>query len=118
MVLMGHVTLKIDMSEEFDIILATIKSGYCFGVSSLVYGAKASSTAICQEPCELITLPVDKLTHLFQEDPALGYQFMYRLAIVFQKIMDNRSQMIMKTLDLHPELSNTLENVEYLSPIV
>ncbi|MFW6055660.1 MAG: Crp/Fnr family transcriptional regulator, partial [Thermodesulfobacteriota bacterium] len=74
MVLMGQVALEIELSPELNVILSTIHPGYSFGVSSLVSGARAGSTATCQEPCELIALPVDRLAVLFREDPGLGYQ--------------------------------------------
>ncbi|MCF8106114.1 MAG: cyclic nucleotide-binding domain-containing protein [Desulfohalobiaceae bacterium] len=118
MVLMGQVALEIELSPELNVILSTIHPGYSFGVSSLVSGARAGSTAICQEPCELITLPVDRLAVLFQEDPDLGYQFMLRLARIFQKIMVNRTQMIMKTLDQHPEFQEDLGDLRHLAPVL
>lgn len=117
MVLMGEVALEVELSRTLNVILATIHPGYSFGVSSLVSGAKASSTAICKEPCELVTLPVDGISNLFQEDPNLGYQFMLRLARIFQKIMANRTQMIMKTLDQYPGFLEDFGDLEHLAPV-
>ena len=118
LVLMGQVALEIELSPELNVILSTIHPGYTFGVSSLVSGARASSSAICQEPCEVISLPVERLNVLFQEDPSLGYHFMHRLARIFQKIMASRTQMIMKTLDQHPVFQEDLGDLRHLAPVL
>ena len=117
MVLMGQVALQVELLPELTVILTSVNSGYAFGVSSLVSGARAASTAVCQEPCELITLPVDTLTRMFEKDSRLGFEFMYRLARLFQQIMANRTRMIMRALDQHPEAMERLGDLEHLAPV-
>ncbi len=118
MVLMGQVALQVELQPELTVILTSVNSGYAFGVSSLVSGARAASTAICKETCELITLPVDKLTRMFEEDKRLGFEFMYRLAKLFQQIMANRTRMIMRALDQHPEAMDRLGDLGHLAPVL
>ncbi len=117
MLIMGQVALKVALSDDVDIILDTIQSGSSFGIASLVPGTNASSTAVCQEPCEIITLSARKMTELFNENNDLGYQVMLRLALRYKRIMENRANMIMKTLDNNPEFKHKIADIETLTPI-
>ena len=118
MVLMGQVALQVELMPELTVILTSVNSGYAFGVSSLVSGARASSTAVCKETSELISLPVDQLTMMFEEDKRLGFEFMHRLAKLFQQIMANRTGMIMRALDKHPEAMERMGDLEHLAPVL
>ncbi len=42
---------------------------------------------------------------------------MRRLAIQYKRTMDKRTQMIMKTLDKHPEYKNKIIDLDKLTPI-
>ena len=117
MLIMGQVAHKVSLSPDVNIILDTIQSGSSFGVASLVPGTNASSTAVCQEPCEVITLSSKKMTQLFEKHNELGYKVMLRLALHYKKILDNRTNMIMKTLDTNPELRHKIDDIESLTPI-
>lgn len=117
MLVMGQVAHKVALSEDVNIILDTIQSGSSFGVASLVPGTNASSTAVCQEPCEVITLSSKKMTQLFKKHHELGYQVMLRLARYYKRILDNRTSMIMKTLENNPEFKNKIDDIETLTPI-
>ena len=117
MLIMGQVAHKIALSPDVNIILDTIQSGSSFGIASLVPGINASSTAVCQEPCEVITLSSKKMTQLFEMHHELGYQVMLRLALHYKEKLDSRTNMIMKTLDSNPELKNKIDDIENLTPI-
>ncbi|MCK5099221.1 MAG: cyclic nucleotide-binding domain-containing protein [Desulfobacteraceae bacterium] len=117
MLVMGQVALKVALSDDVHVILDSLQSGASFGVASLVPGTNPSSTAVCQEPCEVITLNSKKMTLLFEENPELGYQVMRRLAIRYKKKMNLRTNMIMKTLELNPELKTKIDDIETLTPI-
>ncbi len=117
MLVMGQVSLKLALSPDVNVILDTIQSGSSFGVASLVPGTNASSRAVCQEPCEVITLGAERMTRLFEEHNELGYKMMLRLAIHYKNIMDNRTAMIMKTLDKNPELKQKILDLETLTPV-
>ncbi|MFH1156727.1 MAG: cyclic nucleotide-binding domain-containing protein [Pseudomonadota bacterium] len=116
MLIMGQVSLKINLMPDVDLIVDTVQNGSCFGLSSLVTGETASYTAICQEPCEVITLPGIRMIQLFDEHPEMGCQVMLRLALHYKTLMDSRAQMIMRTLDRHPELKGKISDLETLTP--
>ncbi len=99
MLLMGQVALKVELTGEIEIILDTVQTGSSFGVSALVEGARTTSAAICQEPCEVITLSSRKMLQLFRENPKLGYHVMYRLAGHYKQIMNHTANRIIKTMD-------------------
>ncbi len=117
MLIMGQVALRVSISEDVNVILDSLQSGASFGVASLVPGTNADSTAICQEPCEIITLSSKTMTQLFSENNDLGYQVMLRLALRYKRIMENRAHMIMKTLDNNPEFKHKIADIETLTPI-
>jgi CRP-like cAMP-binding protein len=117
MLIMGQVARSVALSGDVNIILDSLQSGSTFGVASLVPGTNASSTAICQEPCEIITLSSEKMTELFKENDDLGYQVMLRLALRYKRIMENRATMIMKTLDNNPGFKHKIADIETLTPI-
>ncbi len=117
MLIMGQVALKIALSDDVNVILDTMQSGSSFGVASLVPGTNASSQAVCQEPCEVITLSSKKMTELFEKHNELGYRMMRRLANHYKNKMDNRTNMIQKTLDKTPELKHKIADIETLTPI-
>ncbi len=117
MLIMGQVALKVELSSDVNIILDTIQSGSSFGVASLVPGINTSSKAVCQEPCEVITLSSKKMIELFEKYDELGYQVMHRLALHYKKIMDNRTNMIMKTLDFNPQLKDKIVDIETLTAV-
>ena len=117
MLIMGQVAHKVPLSPDVNIILDTIQSGSTFGIASLVPGTNASSTAVCQEPCEVITLSSKKMTQLFEKHHELGYQVMLRLAQHYKIKLDNRTNMIMKTLDNNPEFKHKIDDIESLTPI-
>ncbi len=117
MLSMGQVALKAQLTPDIDVILDTVQSGSTFGLSSLVTDTLTSSTAVCQEPCEVITLYGERMMDLFEENRELGYHIMRRLAMHYKRDMDHRAQMIMKTLDKHPEYKHKIKDLETLTPI-
>jgi CRP-like cAMP-binding protein len=117
LLVMGQVALKVSLLPHVDVILETIQSGESFGLASLITGETSAYTALCQEPCEVITLPGYRMMELFDADPVLGYQMMLRLAIHYRTILDSRAQMIMRTLDRHPEFKAKIDDLSTLAPV-
>ncbi len=117
MLLMGQVALKVALTEEIDIILDTAQAGKSFGLSSLLTGLKASSTAICQEPCEVIILNGKRMQDMFRRNEELGCEVMLRLARQYRETMENRKQMIMKTIQEYPELRSKMKDLKTLTPV-
>ncbi|MCF8044653.1 MAG: cyclic nucleotide-binding domain-containing protein [Desulfarculaceae bacterium] len=115
MLLMGQVALKVELTEDIDIILDTVQTGSSFGVSALLEGTRTTSAAICQEPCEVITLSGRKMLELFSGNPKLGYHVMYRLAGHYKHIMDNTANRIMKTMDRQSGFHYGIEDYKNLA---
>ncbi|OQY01034.1 MAG: hypothetical protein B6I26_05380 [Desulfobacteraceae bacterium 4572_130] len=115
MLLMGQISMEVKLSSKITVTLETIQSGSCFGLSSLVPKAKVFSSAICQEPCEIITLPGQRMMQLFQDNNEFGYEIMLRLARSYKQKMNNRIKMIMTILDENPELKNQADDLKSLT---
>jgi len=116
MVMMGQVSLTVALNKDIDVILENIQSGRTFGSSALISGGPAAYTAVCQEPCEIITLPGVRMQQLFEENHELGFHMMAGVARQYKLTMDIRARMIMKTLALHPEMKASIHDIEKLTP--
>jgi CRP-like cAMP-binding protein len=116
MVMMGQVALTVELNPDMDVILENIQSGRTFGSSALISGGPASYTAICQEPCEIITLSGERMQQLFEINQELGFHLMAGVARQYKQTMDNRAKMIMKTLARHPEMKASIHDIETLTP--
>ncbi|MBT7261705.1 MAG: cyclic nucleotide-binding domain-containing protein [Desulfobacula sp.] len=118
MLIMGQVAVKRELTPKMDIILDNIQSGSSFGTSALIEGSTASYTAVCQEPCEAITLSGTRMQQLFKENHELAYLMMLGVAKQYKRKMDTRAQMIMKTLNENPELKEDINDIENLTLVI
>lgn len=116
MVIMGQVALTVELNPDIDVILENIQSGRTFGSSALISGGPAAYTAVCQEPCETITLSGPRMQQLFETNQELGFYLMKGVARQYKQTMDNRAKMIMKTLARHPEMKPSIHDIETLTP--
>lgn len=118
MLIMGQVAVKKELTPEMDVILDNIQSGSSFGVPALLRESKAFYTAVCQEPCEVISLSGKRMKQLFRENQALGYHIMYAAAKHYKKSMEKQILMIMKTLDQNPMLVESMNDIKKFLPAV
>ena len=106
MIVMGQVELKVPLDKDIDVVFDILQAGRSLGSSAMFSNAKASYTAICQEPCEIITLKGKTLQNLFNDNKEIGYYLMAGVAGQYKRTMDRRLRMILKTLEKHPELQD------------
>ena len=106
MIVMGQVELKAPLDEDIDVIFDILQAGRSLGSSAMFSDAKASYTAICQEPCEIITLNGKELQDLFNDNKEIAYYLMAGVAGQYKRTMDRRIRTILKTLEKHPELQH------------
>lgn len=99
MLIMGQVAIKKEFTPEIDVILDYLQSGSSFGTSAMIEGSIAFYTAVCLEPCEVITLSGKRMLQLFEENHELAYYIMMDVSLKYKRYMDYRTQMIMKTLE-------------------
>lgn len=118
MLVMGEVAVKQELTPDIDVIFANIQSGAAFGTSALIEGQTASYTAICQEPCEVITLSGRRMTELFEKNHELAYYMLRGAATQYKRNMDRRAQMIIKILNENPELRETIDDLETLTLVI
>ncbi len=118
MLIMGQVALTVKLTSDIDVILDYVQSGSSFCSSALIKGVKAPYSAVCQEPCEVITLSGKSMIPLFKENHELAYHMMFGVAKQYKKHLDTRAQMIMKTLDEHPEFKEDINDIENLTLVI
>ncbi len=116
MMIMGQVALKMSLTEDIDVILDNLQAGRTFGSSSLIEGSTATYTAVCQEPCEVITLRGARMLELFETNQELAYFFMVGVAGQYKRNMERRARMIMETLEDYPDLKQGIQDISHLTP--
>jgi len=104
MLLSGTVLLEVQPAKDIIITLDNLEPGTCFALSSLIPGSVSQNSAVCGESCELLSLPAEKLLEIFNRNPELGYQFMYRIMRTFKERMEHRTTLFLRSLQNHPEL--------------
>jgi len=117
LIVMGQVGLKVALSQDIDVILDNLQSGSSFGSSALLEGAQASYTAVCQEPCEVISIYGPRLAQLFDTNSELAYHVMTGVAGQYKRTLDQRARMIMETLEKHPDFKRDIHDIEELTPV-
>lgn len=115
MLIMGQVAVIRQLTPDIDVILDYVQSGASFGISSIIQGATATYTAICQEPCEVITLSGQKMTKLFEENHELAYYVMQDVSRQYKRYMDIRANMILKTIGQQRAIKDKVYNIKSLS---
>ena len=58
------------------------------------------------------------MKQLFKENHELAYYMMLGVAKQYKKYLDTRAQMIMKTLDEHPEFKEEINDIENLTLVI
>ncbi|MFH2059516.1 MAG: cyclic nucleotide-binding domain-containing protein [Pseudomonadota bacterium] len=112
MLVMGQVAVKQQLTPDIDIIFAYIQSGASFGIPALLRNQKASYTAVCQEPCEVITLSGERMLELFDQNHELAYYMLKGAANQYKQNMDQSAQMVVKVLDENPALLESIDEIE------
>ncbi len=108
MLIMGQVAIKKEITPDIDVILDYIQSGSSFDTSAFIRDSTAFYTAVCLEPCEVITLSGERMLELFEKNHELAYYMMLDVSNQYKRYMDKRSQMILKTLQQNPDVEEDI----------
>ncbi len=97
--LRGVVSLKMSAREQGEWVLSTLRAtGETFGWSALVESGRSTATAECLEESRVISFRKEDLESLFTQNPALGYQFMKRLAILISRRLERTRSLLRKEI--------------------
>ncbi len=104
----GLILLEHRISDKITIALSSIKPRYSFGWSAMLDEEYFSSDAICPEHCIVYSFKASWLKEIMEADHSLGFIISQRLLYVVKKRFDIRTDQFMKTIQLHPEISQLL----------
>jgi CRP-like cAMP-binding protein len=104
----GKVLLEQRVSPTVSITLSAINPGYSFGWSALLDDASYTVSALCAEPCQVISFRADKLISLFDKNHSLGYIMSQRLLRVIQKRFEIRTEQFVKAIQHHPDFGSLM----------
>jgi len=104
----GKVLLELRITDTMTVSMSSIKPNFSFGWSAMLDNNRYSTDAICTEPCQVYSFRESKLKKVMQEDHSLGFIISQRLLYVLKKRYDARTEQLIKTIKLHPDISNLL----------
>jgi CRP-like cAMP-binding protein len=80
----GLVSLRrFESGDEVGIAFETREPGTLFGAASFMKPQEYTLTAVCKEDSEVMAVDADKLAELCENDPAVGYRLMLRIAQIY-----------------------------------
>jgi len=80
----GLVSLRrFEPGDDVGIAFESREPGGLFGAASFMEPQEYTLTAICLEDTEVVAIDADKLSDLCEEDPAVGYKLMLKVAQVY-----------------------------------
>ncbi len=109
MILHGKVLMEVDVSPTVSLALDAMKSGYIFGVTSLIPETPAPATAVCVDVCEIMVIKTDEMRKVLESHKDFAYVFMTRVANIFRLHLEARTRQFMKIIQYHPELKELFE---------
>lgn len=104
----GKVVLEQQITENMTVSMNAIKPGFSFGWSAMLENGIYSTNAICSEPCEIFSFRESKIKLAMENNHSLGFIISQRLLYVLKKRLDARTDQFVKTIKLHPDISNYL----------
>ena len=105
----GKVLLEVEASETISVSMAAIKAGRCFGWSALIPGSQYTSTAVCVEPCEVMSIPAQVFLDLMEKDHSMGYRVMQIIASILKSRLGRRTEQFLKAIENHPDIQQLFE---------
>lgn len=105
----GKALLEVDISETISVSMGAIKSGFCFGWSALLPGSQYTSTAVCVEPCEVMSIRGEDFLNLMEKDHTMGYRVMQIIASILKSRLERRTEQFLKAIENHPDLQQLFQ---------
>jgi CRP/FNR family transcriptional regulator, cyclic AMP receptor protein len=96
----GSVNLRVNIMTRPESITVSFvsKSNECFGWSGLVSPHHYTTSAICEEDCQILTVSGDALLQILSQNTDAGFLVMYRIANLVSERLRNSRQALIKTL--------------------
>jgi CRP-like cAMP-binding protein len=108
----GKTLLEVEASETISVSMSAIKSGFCFGWSALIPGSRYTSTAVCVEPCEVMSISGQDFLDLMEKDHSMGYRVMQIIASILKSRLGRRTEQFLKAIENHPDIQQLFQNEE------
>lgn len=104
----GKVLLEAELAPTLIISLSAIKPGYSFGWSALLPSATHTSYAASAEASEILVIPGAKFLDILNQDHALGYAVMQKIAQILENRLEHRTAQFLRVITKHPEIGTLL----------
>lgn len=104
MLVSGKVFLNCRSTFGKSLTLDEVFPGRTFGVSALMGETSSTFTAVCVEPCKIITLSGKEMRELFENDFKIGHTLMLKVVNIFRSRMKMHTRQFLHSLAAHPEI--------------
>lgn len=104
MLLKGKVLLNSRSSKGQSFTLDEVLPGRTFGIPALLNESCGTFTAVCAEPCSMITLSGKKMQQLFEDDFEIGHVLMREMVEMYKIRRELHTQQFVRSLKTHPEI--------------
>lgn len=105
----GKVLLEVDASESISVSLGAMKTGFSLGWSALFPGSTYTSTAVCVEPTEVITIPGRDLVRLMDSDHDNGYGILWKIVAILRRRLGRRTGQFLRAIEQHPDIQKIFQ---------
>ena len=104
MLVSGKVFLNSRAGTGQSLTLDAVYPGRTFGVPALLKESYGTFSAICAEPCTMITIQAREMRQLFRGDFESGYILMRRVVELFKIRGEMHTHQFLHSLKTHPEI--------------
>ena len=105
----GKLLLEVAASESISVSLGAMKAGFSFGWSALFPGSNYTSTAVCVEPTEVITIPGKDFIRLMDEEHHNGYDILWKITAILRRRLGRRTGQFLRAIEQHPDIQKVFQ---------
>lgn len=106
MLVSGQIFLKKKSASGKLLTLDKVAAGRTVGISALMRECSSSLTAVCAEPCTIITVRGNEMHELFEKDFKIGHILMLKVVKLFKSRMEKHTRQFLLSLAMHPEIKD------------
>jgi CRP-like cAMP-binding protein len=100
----GKILLEVEISETVTICLGSVRSDNSFGWSALIPGSSHTCYAVCNEPCEVLSIHGNSFLDILHQDHTRGYDFMEGVVKILKNRLARRTGQFSKVMSKQPDI--------------
>ncbi|MEM5788866.1 MAG: cyclic nucleotide-binding domain-containing protein [Syntrophobacteraceae bacterium] len=99
----GELLMQVEHSR-MTVTLGTLRSGYCFGWSSLMPQQRHRHTVLCSETSTVAVVPATSIRSVIDSNDFSGTTLLRNVCRLLKDRLELRTDQLMKVIESHPHL--------------